>query len=200
MRPRFSFQDIKAMSRKQDRPQPEKDDFMAIAGMGVPARLRAKFDIADVVQDALLSVHRNAGALKGRSIQERKAYLKKALASALADRIRHFQSRRCRASRECSLEAVLDDGSGRLERWLAVDQTSPSQRASRNEQLVRLAAAIASLPDDQRQAVQLHHLEKRSLAATAAIMDRSKQSVAGLIRRGIKALRDRLEERDRTGS
>ena len=43
---------------------------------------------------------------------------------------------------ERSLETSLTDSSARLEAWLVADQSSPSQRAERNEQLLALSQAI----------------------------------------------------------
>ena len=51
--------------------------------------------------------------------------------------------------------------------WLAAEQSSPSQRALRKEYSVRLAAALAQLPEPQREAVALRHLEGWSLADIA---------------------------------
>jgi RNA polymerase sigma-70 factor (ECF subfamily) len=45
---------------------------------------------------------------------------------------------------------------------------------------------------DQRQAVELHHLKGLSLADVGCQMGRSKAAVAGLLRRGLKELRCRL--------
>jgi RNA polymerase sigma-70 factor (ECF subfamily) len=53
---------------------------------------------------------------------------------------------------------------------------------------------MARLPTDQREAVHLHHLKKLRLSETARAMSRSTTSVAGLIRRGLKTLRTRLQE------
>lgn len=57
-------------------------------------------------------------------------------------------------------------------------------------ELARLAAALDQLPDDQRQAATLHHLEHYSVAETVQKMGRSKDAVAGLIFRGLHNLRD----------
>jgi RNA polymerase sigma-70 factor (ECF subfamily) len=81
-----------------------------------------------------------------------------------------------------------------MEGWLAADQTSPSQRASRHEQALRLASALARLPADQREAVELHHLHGLTVAEVGERMGRTRASAMGLIFRGLKALRGLLEE------
>ena len=55
----------------------------------------------------------------------------------------------------------------RLGRLLPADQSSPSQRAHKNEQLLKLAEALNQLPETQRQAVELHHLLGMTLTEVA---------------------------------
>jgi RNA polymerase sigma-70 factor (ECF subfamily) len=92
------------------------------------------------------------------------------------------------------LEAALDQSSTRLEAWLAADQSSPSQQAQRNEQVLRLAEALAALPEAQREALTLHHLHNWTLDEVGQQLGRSASAVAGLIKRGLKELRIRLQE------
>jgi RNA polymerase sigma-70 factor (ECF subfamily) len=89
---------------------------------------------------------------------------------------------------------AVDESAARLERMLAAEQTSPSQQAVRQEDLLRLAEALARLPEDQRAAVELHHLEGRTLAETAAALGRTRAAVASLVFRGLRNLRQRLDE------
>jgi RNA polymerase sigma-70 factor (ECF subfamily) len=56
------------------------------------------------------------------------------------------------------------------------------------------AAALLRFPEDQRQAVELHHLQDLSLADVGQRLSRSRQAVAGLVFRGLKALRTLLME------
>ena len=70
--------------------------------------------------------------------------------------------------------------------------SSPSEQVIRQEQLLHLSDALAQLPDDQQKAVELHHLKGWSLAEVAREMQRSKESVAGLLYRAIKKLRQVL--------
>src|SRR5207244_12725007 len=95
---------------------------------------------------------------------------------------------------ERSLEADLELSSSRLECLVAADQTSPSQRAVRCEELLRLAAALTRLPEDQRQVVELHHLKGLPVAEVAAQMARSRAAVVGLLFRGLKKLRQLLRD------
>jgi RNA polymerase sigma-70 factor (ECF subfamily) len=66
----------------------------------------------------------------------------------------------------------------------------------RQEQGLRLADALAELPEDQRRAVELHHLRGYSVAEVGKIMNRSRPAVVGLLFRGLKKLRQFLKDKD----
>jgi RNA polymerase sigma-70 factor (ECF subfamily) len=166
-----------------------------LAGLQLDAQLRGKLDPSDVVQETLARAHEKRDQFRGTTEAERAAWLRQILANQLAAAVRRFLAAGKRdAGREQSLHAALEDSSARLERLLAADQTSPSDAAVRHEELSRLAAALASLPDDQRQAVELHHLHGLPIEALAAAMARSESAVGGLLRRGVKRLRELMRE------
>jgi RNA polymerase sigma-70 factor (ECF subfamily) len=75
---------------------------------------------------------------------------------------------------------------------LAADQTSPSRAAERNEELLRLAGALAELPEPQREVVILKHCRGQTLKEIAERLGRSVPSVASLLRRGLEELRGRM--------
>jgi RNA polymerase sigma-70 factor, ECF subfamily len=81
----------------------------------------------------------------------------------------------------------------RLDAWLAADQTSPSEAADAHDRAAALAEAVAELPDDQREVVLAKHCLGLSLAEIAERTGRTPASVAGLLRRGLQALRERLD-------
>jgi RNA polymerase sigma-70 factor (ECF subfamily) len=169
-----------------------RDYLCLLARQQLDPRLRGKLDASDIVQDTLLQAHASREQYRGQSEQERLGWLRAILHNKLAGAMRQF-ARRCRdVNLELSLEGGLQQSSARLEDWLAADLSSPSGRAERNEQLLQLAGALAALPDDQREAIEMHHLQGLPFAQIAAVMGRSKPSVAGLIFRGVRSLRRQL--------
>ena len=161
-----------------------------LARLQLDSRLQAKLDASDLVQQTLLKAYQAQGQFRGRSAAEQAAWLRQILANTMANAVRDLARAKRDIALERSLEASLADSSSRLEAWLAADQSSPSQRADRQEQLLLLAAALARLPEDQRHAVERHHLQGWPLADIAAEMGRSESAVGGLLRRGLKGLRE----------
>ena len=170
----------------------------ALARLRIDDRLRGKLDPSGVVQQTLLEVYQARDQIRGLSEAQLAAWLRRALANNLADEIRRLGAQVRDVGRERPMAQAVDESAARLERILAAEQTSPSQQAVRQEDLLRLAEALARLPEDQRAAVELHHLEGRTLAETAAALGRTRAAVASLVFRGLRNLRQRLdEEKDR---
>jgi RNA polymerase sigma-70 factor (ECF subfamily) len=63
-----------------------------------------------------------------------------------------------------------------------------------DQKRLELARALATLPADQRTAVELHYLRGLSVPAVAAQMGRTTVSVTGLLYRGTQALRQRMSD------
>jgi RNA polymerase sigma-70 factor (ECF subfamily) len=154
-------------------------------------------DASGVVQQTLLEAYQGLDGFHGRSEGELTAWLRRILARNLADEFRRLGANKRDVARERSLEEAVDQSSANAAAWLAAAQSSPSQQAVGQEQVLRLAAALACLPEDQRTAVELHHLKGCSLAEVGRQMLRSKEAVAGLLSRAIKRLRELLPEEQR---
>lgn len=167
---------------------------LLVARQQIDEQLRGKLDPSDVVQQTLLEAHRNRDQFRGQTETELAAWLRQILAHSLADAIRALRRAKRDVSRERSLEAALDESSGKLEAWLVAEQSSPSQQAERHEQVIRLADALATLPDAQREALVLRHCDGQSIDAISRRLGRSPTAVAGLLKRGLKQLRQQLTE------
>ncbi len=164
-----------------------------LARLNLNGEDRAKLDASDLVQETLLKAYRSREEFRGSSERELVSWLRKILARTMADAVRANRRDKRDVGLERSLAAAIDESSARLENWLAADQSSPSQQAVRNERLTQLATALAELPEEQRTAIELHHLKGCSLTEVARQLDRTTASVAGLIRRGLLALKGSLD-------
>jgi RNA polymerase sigma-70 factor (ECF subfamily) len=162
-----------------------------LARLQLDGRLKAKLDASDVVQQTLLKAHEHRDQFRGQCEAELVGWLRSILANTLAAAARTFSAEARDLERERSL---VTDSSTRIEGWLAAEQSSPSERVIRYEELRRLAAALAKLPADQREVVELHHLKGRPVAEVAATLRRTKPAVMGLLFRGLKRLRELLAE------
>ncbi|TMQ30370.1 MAG: sigma-70 family RNA polymerase sigma factor [Planctomycetota bacterium] len=165
-----------------------------LARLQLHPRLHGKLDASDVVQQTLLSAHANRDQFRGKTEAELLGWLRQILANHLAGAVRHFGAGLRDVRREHSLETGLEESAVRLDGWLAADQSSPSQQLMRQELHLRLAEALAQLPDDQRLAIELHHLKGCTVADVAEQMGRTKNAVVGLLFRGLRKLRQLLHD------
>jgi RNA polymerase sigma-70 factor (ECF subfamily) len=154
--------------------------------------------LSGVVQETLLEAHRLLSQGQPGEPAELPPLLRRLLANNLTDEVRKALALKRDAGREQSLDEALQHSSARLEAFLAAEQSSPSVRAERNEELQRLAEALEKLPEPQRQAVELHYLRGLSLADVAAHLGRTKPAIAGLLHRGLDALRASMNPEERT--
>jgi RNA polymerase sigma-70 factor (ECF subfamily) len=165
-----------------------------LARLQLSARLAGKVDLSGVVQQTLLEAFLARDGFPLRAGQQA-AWLRRALAHNLTDEIRRLGSRGQERVVEQSLEQALEASSARLEAWLACEESTPGRGAVHREQLSRLAEALLELSEEQRVAVELHHLQGHSLADVGQRLGRSREAVAGLVFRGLKNLRTMLAEK-----
>ena len=170
-----------------------RDYLRLVARINMPLRLQSKLEPSDIVQQTLLKAHQNFNGFSGQTEAELAAWLARILANTLADEIRRFGGAKRDVALERSLEAAVVQSSERLGSLLSGDVTSPSQGAIRQEEILQLTSALDRLPEDQQIAVELHHLRGCSVSEIADQMSRSETSVAGLLRRGLKTLRQLLQ-------
>lgn len=169
-----------------------RDYLRVLAEAQFDARVRRRFDASDVVQETLLKAHERLDQYRGQSEGELMAWLRVMLVNELRDLTRGQLRDKNNAQMDVELGAAVDRSAVWLEGVLSKTEESPSVQLARGERATRLAAAILELPDDQRQAVILRHITGFTLVEAAARLERTEASVAGLLRRGLRNLREKL--------
>ncbi len=157
-------------------------------------RLRRRLDESDLVQEALLRAHRGLTDFRGASEAALLKWLEQILANVLTDAVRHEHAHKRDVALEQSLDAALEQSSARLEGYLSAGGASPAEQAERQEQLLRLAAALDRLPDEYRDVIIRRDLMGEPVARIAEHMGRSEKSVAGLLLRARRKLRESMAE------
>ena len=164
-----------------------------LARLQLDPRLRSRVDPSDIVQQTLLKAHEKLDQFRGQSEGDLAAWLRTILTNSMTDAVRRGQVQRAGLPPR-GLEDAVEQSSIRLEAWLAASGSSPSEQAIRHEQLLRLAESLAQLPEDQQVAVELKHLQGLAVEEISQQMGRTKTAVGGLLRRGMKRLRELMEE------
>ncbi len=142
----------------------------------VRARVREPAAAEDVVQNALLSIHR--GRRTYRAERPFGPWMRAIVRNAIAD---HFRERRRRGDRE--VELVAEE---------LADRGTPSAEADRRL-APELASALAALPQGQREAVTLIQVEGLSVAEAALRAGVSAGALKVRAHRGYRALAQALE-------
>jgi RNA polymerase sigma-70 factor (ECF subfamily) len=163
-----------------------------LAERQLDGRVAVRVDASDVIQQTFLEAHRSFGQFLGSEEQEWVAWLRAILEHKVAGAIRdHALLQKRTVRREQSMDQEQGSEPG-LKQGLDAGYSSPSQKAMRVEEEARLARALGALPDDQREAVRLRHVEGWALADIARHLNRTPAATAGLIKRGMQALRRHL--------
>lgn len=166
-------------------------ELLLLARLHLPVRLQAKVDASDVVQQALLQAHSNREQFKGETEAQLAQWLRRILSNVIIDSHRRYTGKRD-VTLERSLEHSLDQSSSNMDLILG-HQSTPSRAAIKEEEIQSLTELLYQLPTAQKQAIQLHYLQSLPLARVSQEMNRTEASVAGLLRRGLKALRSQLQ-------
>ena len=145
--------------------EPFRKYLTVLAELHLDRKLRGKLGPSDVVQQTMLRAYSAIGELRSRQPEVLVVWLRRILARTLADAVKHYERDRRDVGLERSLEADIDRSASGFAAWLAADQTSPSGRAERNEELLRMVGALAELPDQMRRSGRLEALPGLDLAA-----------------------------------
>jgi RNA polymerase sigma-70 factor (ECF subfamily) len=161
-------------------------------------RLKGRLDPADVVQVTFLEAQRDLPAFRGHHLEELLGWLRHILRNNVSSaHQKHIYTQKRSAGREVSNSPT--DSRPAITDLAPAETTSPSQRMMRDEAAVYLANCLEDLPDTQREALRLRYVEGCSLKQIAETMEKTEMAVAGLLKRGLKALRNKMISDSSTG-
>ena len=174
-----------------------RDYLRLLARLQLDERLQGKLD---PVRPGAANAPEGApgpGAVPRPAPAEQAAWLRQILANTMANAVRDLARAKRDIALERSLEASLDESSARLEAWLLAEQSSPSQLAERNEQLLA-AGQAAGHPAGRTSArsLLLRHCQGWSLPQIAEHLGRTRPAVASLLRARAEQLREHLQGHD----
>ncbi len=155
--------------------------------------LNPRIAVSDVVQQTLIEAHQSFQQIAGAKQGELQAWLRLILTCNITNAVRdHLYVKKRSLNRERSItqsDSVLwRDGS------LPSDNNTPSLEACRIEESLLLLEQLDKLPVDQSAAVRMRYLECRSIGEIAIELGRSKTAAAGLVKRGMEKLRNRMND------
>ncbi len=154
-------------------------------------RLRGRLDAADVVQVTFLEAQRDLPSFRGHQIEELLGWLRHILRHNVSSaHQKHIYTQKRSAGREVSNSPT--DSRPAITDLAPSETTSPSQRLMRDEAAVYLANCLEELPETQREALRLRYVEGNSLNQISTAMGKSEMAVAGLLKRGLQALRNKM--------
>ncbi len=163
---------------------------------GLGPKLRERVELSDVVQEALVEVVRQFPQFTGQNEAALVGWLRRLVGQKLADLGRyHSRAKRAAGGTALPLDSPWgegggggDSGGGKLLDMLSLSQTSPSEAASRREQIILLADALEGLPEQETEVIWLYYAEGMSFESIGDRLNVSRKSVRGIFARGLKGL------------
>jgi RNA polymerase sigma-70 factor (ECF subfamily) len=158
----------------------------------LPDWLRGAVSVEDLLQDTFAQAFRDIGQFDFRSERSLRSWLCTIADHRLQDLIRRLRRKKRGGGRVPTRLRVEADRSSLVDlaTLLSDRGDSPSQAAARGEVVQAVHVGLASLPEDQREAVRRRYLERQDYLAAAKAMDRSPEAVRSLVYRAKHSLRD----------
>jgi RNA polymerase sigma-70 factor (ECF subfamily) len=157
--------DTSAFERLFTRHQPYLQQLVELR---LDPRLRARLDPADIVQEAHMEAFRRLNVYLEKRPMPFRLWLRQIACDHAAKARRHHLGR---ARRSLGREAALPEQSSLMfaEKLIALGST-PSQQLDRRELARRLHAALAKLPESDREVILMRHFEGLSNQEVACLL------------------------------
>jgi RNA polymerase sigma-70 factor, ECF subfamily len=172
-----------------------RDRLRRMVELRIDARVRARLDASDVLQEAFLDVDRDLAAYLADPKLPPLLWLRLHVGRRLSTLHRqHLGTRMRDAGMEISLyrDALPEASSAALASMLLGKHTSPTQAAQRAERLLRVQEALNTLDPIDREVLALRHFEQLSRSETAEVLGISQDAGAKRYFRALKRLKDVL--------
>lgn len=160
-----------------------------MASIHMDKTLKQRLSASDVVQETFVQALRNFRQFRGTTEPELLQWLRRIAATRMAMARRQLLSKRQDVRLEERLFEAMEDWSQRIASK-GNSGSSPSQQASKREQVVILANALSELPENYREVILLRHFQELQFAAIAEQLGRSVDSVKNIWVRAIRKLQE----------
>lgn len=147
--------------------------------------VQGRVDASDIVQLTWWSAFRAFPKFEG-DVDAFIGWLRNIHDRNLQDAVRDQRAAKRAIRLEVSPSAALPGAAAKI--------TSPSQKLVRIEQQQHMEACLALLPAAQKEALRLRYYDELPIADIVERMGRSETAVAGLLKRGLSALRELMEK------
>lgn len=171
-----------------------RDYVGVVARAQVGSWLQAKVDASDLIQQTLLDMHRGMAEFRGETEAEWLAWLRKILNHNATDYVRQYGGTQKRQTqREVSLHRNSPGESDASPFDPKDPGESPSQCVLRRERELEVARALAQLPADYQEVIELRNLQRLSFEEVAERLGRSRGAVQMLWMRALRKLEELLK-------
>ncbi len=163
-------------------------------GSKLPASVQQIVDVDDILQQTFLQVFRDIRNFEPHAGRSFFNWVKTIAENRLLDTIKGLK-RKKRGGDHHRVREVKDGQTSSIKdlvEMMSADGRSPSRSFARHEAMQAVQIGLASLPEDQREAIRLRFLCGKSLEEVAVAMGRTKGAVRGLIHRGKQGLHDAM--------
>ncbi len=157
---------------------------LLVANQDLGSDVRAKLGASDLVQDAMLSAHRDFQRFEGSTKNEFLAWLRGILKNDLREAHRHFKGV---SKRQIDRESPLDDGR-RIGSSMPDMAITPGTNAVRNEEAALLKKGLQTLTAEHRTVIELRNWQQLTFSQIGEQMDRSEDAARKLWARAVLQL------------
>jgi RNA polymerase sigma-70 factor (ECF subfamily) len=157
----------------------------------LPDDVRSLLSVDDVVQDTLVEVFRSIGQFSSRGRFAFAAWIKSVADNRTHNAVRDFRCKK-RGGHVRRVGASHSSSVADLTQLLSDHGDTPSRPLVRDEMVAAVHVGLASLPEDQRDAVRLRLLDGKSVEETATALERTPAAVRGMLYRAKHSIRQAL--------